>query len=71
MLGWTGKLVEDEPKLDLLPLDYREFADVFKKHYAKYLPPHHSHGLSIQIEGGNAPLLGPIYSFSAMELHML
>ena len=71
MPGRTGSLLKDEPEQDLLPVDYCEFADVFDKHHAKHLPPHCSHDLSIHIEGGNTPPLGPIYSLLASELRTL
>jgi len=69
--GRTSHLGGDKTVLDPLPADYHTFADVFDKHRAKHLPPHCSHDLSIHIEGGSTPPLGPIYSLSTSELRAL
>ena len=71
MKGRAGKVDKTKLGLDQVPEDYHEFKDVFSKLRSKLLPPHHSHNLSIQIEDGTTPPLGPIYLLSAIELCML
>ena len=68
MKGCASQVNETELGLDQVPEDYHEFMDVFSKLCSKLLPPHCSHDLSIQIEDSTMPLLGPIYSLSAVEL---
>ena len=61
----------DPLELKNLPEEYHDFADVFSKLKSKSLPDHRPYDLSIQIEGKQTPPLGPIYSFSALELQTL
>ena len=49
-------------------IKYCEFMDIFNKLHSKLLPPYCFYNLSIQIKDGTTPLLGPIYSLSAVEL---
>jgi len=58
MRGRASILYSEMPKLDGLPDEYLEFADVFNKNRSKQLPPHCDHDLSIQIEeGAKLPLV--------------
>ena len=68
MKGCAGKVDKTKLGLDQVPKDYCEFTDIFSKLHSKLLPPHHFHNLSIQINNGTIPLLGPIYSLSVIEL---
>jgi len=63
--------INDPSELKDLPKEYHEFADIFSKLKSKSLPTHRSYDLSIQIEGEQAPPLGPIYFLSALELQTL
>ena len=58
-------------KLSNIPLEYRQFADVFDKQCSKLLPGHCPYDLAIRMEEGTTPPLGPIYSLSALELQVL
>jgi len=64
----TGKA---DPEIPGLPEEYQEYRDVFSTQKAKLLPEHRPYDLAIQIEGDKIPLLGPIYSLSALELKTL
>ena len=41
--------------LSLVPEDYHKFTDIFSKHKADVLPPHHSYNLQIDLEEGTLP----------------
>jgi len=62
---------KDSPEIENLPIEYQEFIDVFNKPKSKLLPDHQPYDLSIQIEEGQNPPLGPIYSLSPLELQTL
>jgi len=68
---YSSTLIGDNPDLSQILKDYHEFSDIFSKNRTKQLPSHHEYDLSIQIEEGTKPLLGLIYSMSALELKML
>ena len=57
--------------LSSVPLEYRDYADVFSKSKANTLPPHRPYDLKINLEEGTSPPLGPIYSLSPAELTTL
>jgi len=59
------------PDLDIVPPEYREYADVFSKAKASELPPHHDYDLKINLEEGTSPPLGTLYSLSPVELSTL
>jgi len=59
------------PDLDIVPPEYRDYADVFSKVKASELPPHHDYDLNIDLEEGTSPLLGTLYSLSPVELSAL
>jgi len=59
------------PDLDIVPLKYRDYADVFSKVKASELPPHHDYDLKIDLEEGTSPPLGTLYSLSPVELSAL
>jgi len=69
--GLTAQMGEATLEIHGLPKDYEEYADVFSTQKAKILPEHQPYNLAIQIEGDKIPLLGPIYSLSALELETL
>jgi len=66
----SAKLAET-PDLSNVPSKYHKFADVFSKTKAEVLPPHHPYDLKINLEEGAQPLVGPIYSLSALEQEAL
>jgi len=57
--------------LDIVPLEYRDYADVFSKAKASELPPHCDYDLKIDLEEGTSPPLGTLYSLSPVELSAL
>jgi len=59
------------PDLDIVPLEYRNYADVFSKAKASELPPHRDYDLKINLEEGTSPPLGTLYSLSPVELSTL
>jgi len=59
------------PDLDIVPLEYRNYADVFSKVKASELPPHCDYDLKIDLEEGTSPPLGTLYSLSPVELSAL
>jgi len=59
------------PDLDIVPLEYCDYADVFSKVKASELPPHHNYDLKIKLEEGTSPPLGTLYSLSLVELSTL
>jgi len=59
------------PDLDIVPPEYRDYADVFSKAKASELPPHHDYDLKIDLEEGTSPPLGTLYSLSPVELSAL
>jgi len=59
------------PDLDIIPLEYRDYADVFSKAKASELPPHRNYDLKIDLEEGTSPPLGTLYSLSPVELSAL
>jgi len=69
--GKASILLRGTTELNNVPEDYQEFSDVFSKNKSKQLSPYRDHDLSIQIEEGTQPSLGPIYSLSALELTTL
>jgi len=59
------------PDLDIVPPEYRNYADVFSKAKASELPPHRDYDLKIDLEEGTSPPLGTLYSLSPVELSAL
>jgi len=59
------------PDLDIVPPEYRDYADVFSKVKASELPPHRNYDLKIELEEGTSPPLGTLYSLSPVELSAL
>jgi len=57
--------------LDIVPLEYCDYADIFSKAKASELPPHHDYDLKIKLEEGTSPPLGTLYSLSPVELSAL
>jgi len=57
--------------LDIVPLEYCDYADVFSKAKASELPLHHDYNLKIKLEEGTSPPLGTLYSLSPVELSAL
>jgi len=57
--------------LDIVPPEYRDYADVFSKAKASELPPHRDYDLKIDLEEGTSPPLGTLYSLSPVELSAL
>jgi hypothetical protein len=60
-----------DPDLSGLPSEYHDFADVFSEQEACNLPPHREFDLKIEIEEGELPPIGHIYSLSQAELGAL
>jgi len=57
--------------LDIVPPEYRDYADVFSKAKASELPLHRNYDLKIELEEGTSPPLGTLYSLSPVELSAL
>jgi len=62
---------EAEPEIPGLSKEYQEYRNVFSIQKAKLLPEHRPYDLAIQIKEDKIPLLGLIYSLSALELKTL
>ena len=54
-----------------LPVEYKDFADVFSKQNADILPEHSMHDLAIETEEGKQSLFGSVYNHLAIELQTL
>jgi len=63
--------ISTPPDLDIIPLEYCDYADMFSKAKASELPPHHDYNLKIELEEGTSPHLGTLYSLSLVELSAL
>jgi len=59
------------PDLDIVPPEYRNYADVFSKAKASELPLHRDYDLKIDLEEDTSPPLGTLYSLSLVELSAL
>jgi len=57
--------------LDIVPLEYCDYVDVFSKVKASELPPHCDYNLKIELEEGTSPPLGTLYSLSLVKLSTL
>jgi len=66
----STKLAET-PDLSNVLSEYHKFADVFSKTKAEVLSPHCPYDLKINLKEGAQPLVGPIYSLSALEQEAL
>jgi hypothetical protein len=60
----TGDLID----LSSIPEEYHEFSDVFSKGKVETLPEHRPYDLKIDLEEGQAPSPGRMYSLSPSEL---
>ena len=76
--GRAAALADDDDDDDELPPDpsivpepYRDFIDVFSKRKADKLPQHRPYDLKIDLDDGETPPHGPIYSLSALETEAL
>jgi len=63
--------ISPPPDLDIIPPEYRNYADVFSKVKASELPLHHDYDLKIELEEGTSPPLGTLYSLSLVEISTL
>lgn len=61
----------DTPDLSSIPVEYHDFAEVFSDVRANTLANHRPYDLHIDLEEGQAPTPGPIYSLSQVELKAL
>ena len=59
------------PDLSTVPPEYHEYSSVFSEVTASTLPPHRPYDLKIELEEGQSPPPGPIYSLSLAELQAL
>ena len=57
--------------LTTVPKEYHDFLDIFNKEQANTVNPHRPYDLKIELEDGQSPLIGPVYSFSQTELQLL
>jgi hypothetical protein len=64
-------LTETLVDLSGIPEDYHEFTDIFSKGKVETLPPHRPYDLKINLEEGEAPPPGRMYSLSPLELEAL
>lgn len=55
----------------LIPLEYHDYIDSFKKSNAERLPPHRPYNHKITLKEGFQPPFGPLYSLSKPELEAL
>ena len=68
---WSTQKSDTLVDLSSVPLEYHDYADVFRKSKANTLPPHRPYDLKINLEEGTSPPLGLIYSLSPAELAAL
>ena len=54
-----------------LPVQYKEYEDIFEKKNADILPQHRPYDCGIDLQEGTQPPFGPIYSLSQNELAVL
>lgn len=54
-----------------LPMQYKEFQDVFEKKNADLLPEHRPYDCGVELQEGAQPPFGPIYNLSQNELAAL
>ena len=54
-----------------VPKEYHDFPDVFNKERASTLNPHRPYNLRIELEDGQSPPIGLVYSVSQTELQLL
>jgi hypothetical protein len=66
--GKSAALTRDLSDLSSIPEEYHEFSNVFSKGKAETLPEHHPYNLKIDLEEGQAPPPGRMYSLSLSEL---
>jgi hypothetical protein len=66
--GKSAAPTGDPIDLSSIPEEYHEFSDVFSKGKAETLPEHHPYNLKIDLEEGQAPPPGRMYSLSLSEL---
>ena len=71
LTGQIADIYPENPDLSNIPKEYWQFADIFCKQKAKFLPVHCPYNLTIQIEEGAILPFGPIYSLSSIELQTL
>ena len=75
--GRAAALADDDnddelpPDPSIVPEPYRDFIDVFSKRKADKLPQHRPYDLKIDLDDGETPPHGPIYSLSALETEAL
>jgi hypothetical protein len=62
---------DKDPGLDLLPEEYKEFADIFSRKEADKLPEHRHYDHRIPIPEDSMPPFGPMYRHSPVELEAL
>ena len=67
----SGPLPTPPVNLENIPSDYHDYADVFSKSKAEKLAEHRPYDLKINLEEGQEPSFGPIYSLSQLELSTL
>ena len=66
--GRSATTILGPTKLDGVPKEYHNFADVFSKYKAGVLADHCPYDLKITLKEGADPPFGPIYSLSQEEL---
>jgi hypothetical protein len=66
----SSSALTHDPK-DVLPSEFRDFADVFSPKEAERLPPHRPYDHNIKLQEGKSPPFGPLYSMSRDELKTL
>jgi hypothetical protein len=66
--GKSAAPTGDPINLSSIPEEYHEFSDVFSKGKVETLPEHRSYDLKIDLEEGQAPPPGRMYSLSPSEL---
>jgi hypothetical protein len=55
---------QKEDPTNLLPDEFKDYADVFSPKEAKHLPPHRPYDHDIKLLEGKTPLFGPLYAMS-------
>lgn len=62
---------QKEDFTNLLPEEFKEYANVFSPKEAERLPPHRPYDHDIKLLEGKTPPFGPLYAMSREELKVL
>ncbi|KAF4259020.1 hypothetical protein CNMCM8812_002513 [Aspergillus fumigatus] len=62
---------QKEDFTNLLPKEFKDYANIFSPKEAERLPPHRPYDHDIKLLEGKTPPFGPLYAMSREELEVL